>query len=446
MKNKVPCLLLACCVLSAAYGQEPTASESDKRADTIRYGIETQVIELLSTLKAEKDQSHKKEILGAFDAASSPKLKAAVFDYLGSLRLADGEGRAAEAIRSRDSNADDFVAAAFSYLATIESEAALDEAVEIIAGDEKRYLQAAIKTVGVSGSDAEAEALRAAYEADGVEQATKEAIVLALGKMKSVASFDLLASIASSDESGKAIRMYACTALGSLGDDRAVAVLTGASVAADPNVRAAAVAALGNYASDAARTAVREGLRDAHVLPRIAAAKAAGTSRDADAIPFLQYKASYDPEKAVREASIKALADIGGSGVDDYLAGFLADQKNATQYRSAALGAIVAKGGSDARSKALAAFAAAQGEKDRALFTAFARAAMAVDDPNAGPFAEALLGDKEFSVRLGAIAWAERNGYLALAGTIKALSESDPNDAVKKRAARALERLVPHVE
>jgi len=443
MKNKVPCLLLACCLLSAAYAEEPAVSESTKRADTIRYGIETQVIELLSTLKAEKDQAHKREILEAFDAASSPKLRAAIFDYLGSLKLADGEERAAEAIRSRDSNADDFVAAAFSYLVTIESKAALEEAVEIVGGDEKRYLQAAIKTIGSSGTDAEAEALREAYEADGVEQSTKEAIVLALGKMRSTASFDLLASIASSDESSKAIRMYACTALGDLADDRAVAVLTGASVSNDPNVRAAAVAALGNYATEAARAAVREGLRDAHVLPRIAAAKAAGASRDGESVPFLEYKASYDPEKAVREASIKALAEIGGSRVDDYLTGFLTDPKNSTQYRSAALGAIVAKGGIDARSKALAAFAVAQGEKDRALFTAFARAAMAVDDPNAGPFAEALLGDKEFSVRLGAIAWAERNRYLALEGTIRALSESDANDAVKKRAARALERLVP---
>jgi len=65
MKNKVPCLLLACCLLSAAYAEEPAVSESTKRADTIRYGIETQVIELLSTLKAEKDQAHKREILEA---------------------------------------------------------------------------------------------------------------------------------------------------------------------------------------------------------------------------------------------------------------------------------------------------------------------------------------------------------------------------------------------
>ncbi|PKL25382.1 MAG: hypothetical protein CVV47_04815 [Spirochaetae bacterium HGW-Spirochaetae-3] len=443
MMNKMPCLLIACFVLSAAYAEEPAASESTKRADTIRYGIETQVIELLSTLKAEKSDEFKKEILEAFDASSSPKLKSAIFDYLGALKLADGEARAAEAIKSRDSNADDFVSSAFSYLATIESEAAIDEAVEILSSDEKRYLQAAIKAIGVSGSDAEAEALQKAYEAEGVEQATKEAIVLALGKMRSVASFDLLASIASSDESSKAIRMYACTALGDLGEERAVAVLAGASVSNDPNVRAAAVAALGNYATEAARSAVREGLRDAHVLPRIAAAKAAGRSRDGDSVPFLEYKASYDPEKAVREASIEALAEIGGGRVDEYLTAFMADSRNSTQYRSVALGAIVAKGGIEARAKALAAFVVAQAEKDRTLYTAFARAAMSVDDQNASPFAEVLLGDKEFSMRLGAIAWAERNRALSLKGTLQALSETDSNDAVKKRAARALERLAP---
>lgn len=433
--------LLAVVVFAGA--DDTGRTESEKRAATIRYGIESQVVELLSTLKTEKDDSLKAEILDAFDASTSTKLKASILEYLAALELGDAEARAARIVAERDSNAEGVVTAAFSYLRALKLRAALDEAAEIVADDEGRYLQAAIRYIGAAGTEKQAAALRAAYEADGASQATKEAVVQALGALRSVESFELLSSVASSEESSKAIRMYACSALGELGDDRAVPVLVSASVSSDPNVRAAAVEALGTYSGADALAAVRQALRDAHALPRIAAAKASGESRDAEALPYLEYKASYDPEKAVREASIAALASIGGQRADDYLSAFLEEPKNGTQYRSVALKAILADGGGEARKKALAVFAAAQSEKDRAPFTAFAKAAMSVDDEAAAPFAELMLGDKDFSMRLGALAWIERNRYAALADAVRSVSETDASDAVKKRAAKALERLSP---
>ncbi len=434
-------VILVCLVLTVAGADEAAPVEDTKRLDTIFYGIETQVIELLATLRSEKNDQYKVEFLKAFDVSTSPKLKAAILDYFGAMELSEAEERAAELIQKRDSQPDTLVASAFSYLIAIKSKSALREAVTILEEDEKRYVQAAIKAIGAAGSDDEAIALRKAYEADGVEPAVKEAIVLALGAMKSGPSYELLASIASNEESGKTLRMYSCAALGDLGDERAIPVLAGASVANDPNVRAYAIAALGKFSAKDARAAVREGLRDGHVLPRIAAAKAAGTSRDVDAIPFLEFKVSYDPEQSVRMSSITALAEIGGSRADSFLAAFLLEVKNSVQNRSAALGALIAKGSEASRTEALKVFALAQAEKDRAVFTAFARATTAVDDKNAIPFVELLLGDKEFSVRLGAIAWAERNKATELEGLIKNISETDTNDAVKKRAAQALGRL-----
>ncbi|MDX9897965.1 MAG: HEAT repeat domain-containing protein [Spirochaetia bacterium] len=433
--------VVACLFIAVPGAQEKASPESSKRLDTLRYGIETQVIELLDTLKSEKNTDYAKEILSVFDASSSPKLRTAIFQYLGSMQLDDAESRGLDIISDRDNQIEALVQAAFSYLHTIESRIALKEALAILDEGDKRYLTSAIKAIGGSGGENEASALVKAYEADDVTQATKEAIVLALGAMKASSAFELLSGIVSSDESGKAIRMFACTALGELGDEKAVAILVRATNSTDPNVRAAALAALGKYSTAEARMAMRESLRDTHVLPRIAAAKAVGEQADVEAIPYLEYKASYDPEKAVREASIKALSDIGGDRVDAFLSGFFSEAKNSLAYRAAALSAVVSKSGQGARSKALEAFAAAQEEKDRTVFTAFARALVALDDKNAVPFIALMLGDKEISIRLGALAWAERNTSKALEDTIKVLSENDSNDAVRKRADKALERL-----
>lgn len=443
MKRLALLVIASLALVGYSSGDDAGLTETEKRAATIRYGIESQVLELLTTLRGEKDDSLKADILESFDSSTSPKLRTAILEYLAALELRDAEERAARIVAERDSNAEAMVMASLTYLRALKLKAALDEAAEIVADDEGLYLQAAIRYIGAAGDERQAGVLREAYEADGVEQSTKEAVVQALGSLRSVESFELLSSIASSDESSKAIRMYACSALGELGDDRAVPVLVGASVSPDPNVRASAVEALGEYSGAAALSAVRQALRDSHALPRIAAAKAAGASGDAEAMPYLEYKASFDPEKAVREASIAAIAAIGGQRADDYLAAFIAETKNGVQYRSAAIKAVLANGGGEARKKALDAFAAAQAEKDRALFTAFAKAAMSVDDEAAAPFAELMLGDKDFSMRLGALAWIERNRYAALADAVRLVSETDASDAVKKRAAKALERLAP---
>lgn len=434
-------LVLICLVLTIIEADEAVPSEDTKRLDTIMYGIENQVIELLGTLSAEKNDQYKVALLTVFDASTSPKLRSAILDYFGAMKIKEAEDRSTTLIKNRDTLSDTLVASAFSYLIAIKSKAALAEAVTILAEDEKKYVQAAIKTIGTVGSDGDAEALRKAYEADAVEPAVKEAIVLALGTMKSASSYDLLASIASNEESGKTLRMYSCAALGELGDGRAIPVLAGASVASDPNVRAYAIAALGNFSTKEARSAVREGLRDGHVLPRIAAAKATGKARDIESIPFLEFKVSYDPEPAVRNASITALSEIGGSGVDHFLVSFFLEQKNPVQYRSSALGAIIANGTEESRAAAIKSLVDAQTEKDRATFTSFARAITAVDEKSAIPFVELMLADKDFSFRLGALVWVERNKAKELEPIIKTLAEIDPNEAVRKRAAQALGRL-----
>ena len=441
MKNRTIAVVVACLILSVLSAQDKASPQATKRLDTLRYGIETQVIELLDTLKSEKNIDYAKDILSVFDASSSPKLRVAIFQYLGAMEQGGAESRGLAIIGDRDNQIEVLVQAAFTYMHTIKSKAALGEAVAILDEGDKRYMAAAIKTIGGSGGIQEAEALLKAYEEDDVTQPIKEAIVLALGAMKAPNAFELLSGIASSDESSKAIRMYACTALGDLGDDKAIGVLVRATSANDPNERAAAVAALGKYSTTESRAAIRESLRDAHVLPRIAAAKAVGEQADVEAIPYLEYKASYDPEKSVREASMKALSDIGGDRVDGFLTDFLSEAKNSMAYRAVAFGAVVSKGGQGARNKALAAFAAAQEEKDRSLFTAFARALVVLDDMNVVPFARLMLADKEFSIRLGALAWAERNASKALEDTIKTISETDSNDAVRKRADKALERI-----
>ncbi|HPE37119.1 MAG TPA: HEAT repeat domain-containing protein, partial [Spirochaetales bacterium] len=228
---------------------------------------------------------------------------------------------------------------------------------------------------------------------------------------------------------------------GKLGDAQAVPILVKASTADDPNVRAYAIEALGRFPGGDVSSAILSSLRDAHVLPRTAAVKAAGALGLSDAVPALEYKASYDPERQVREAAIDALARIGGGRAFSFIAGMLEDAKAASMYRAKALAVIVTSGDASSRKRAMDVFDKAALDKDRNLFQALARAVLVLDGTEAAAYAERLLADSDYTSRLAALAWVERNKYKGLAGVVKNLSETDPVPAVKKRAAETLGRL-----
>jgi len=283
--------------------------------------------------------------------------------------------------------------------------------------------------------------LLSAYEADEASVSLKQDIIVALGAIKAYGALELLSGIVEDESAGKAERMYAATALGKIGDGSSVAVLERASVSNDPNVRASAVEALGGFDSAKARAALVNALRDAHVLPRAAAARGIAALRVEDAVPALEFKVAYDPERSVREASIDALAAIGNKRAWDFLAGYAEDAKSPVQYRIKAFSVLIAKGGGAQREAMLKLFVANGAEKDRPFYLSLAKAFLLIDEQQAAPFVEKLYGDKDFSVRLSAIAWAERNRYKAHLDELKRLSESDAADAVKKRAETAIERL-----
>jgi HEAT repeat protein len=434
------CIALFAFALAGAYGQEPE-SQAQRREATLRYGIETQVIELIGALRAEKDQDYDELILELLANSNSPRLRVAILEYFAALPSDKAEALAARFIEERDSYQEALVLSSFSYLSTLKSRLALPAAFAILSDEEQRYMQAAVKMIGASADESSADELLAAYEADEAGAALKQAIIVALGDIRAAGALPLLSRIVEDEASGKVERMYAATALGRIGDKASVAVLERASVSNDPNVRASAVEALGGFDSANARAALVNALRDAHVLPRAAAARGIAKLGVEDAVPALEFKVAYDPERSVREASIDALAAIGNKRAWDFLVGYAEDAKSPSQYRVKAFTVLIAKGGSAQRDDMLKLFLANGAEKDRPFYLALARAFLLIDEDSASAFVEKLYADKDFSVRLSAIAWAERNRYKAHLAELKRIAEADATEAVKKRALSAVERI-----
>lgn len=415
--------------------------EYQRRLEVLHYGIETQVIELIANLGTENDKNFSKELLTVFDSSTSPKLRSSILDYYSRLELDLAVSQAVDIIGARDETTDALVGSAFSYLLNLKSEAATVYARRIIEDEERKYLIAAIKILGVAGNDDDVSILNKLFESSTADAGIKQEILLSFGKMRAVTSFELLSTIASADDSGKIERMYASTALGDLGDPRAIPVLISASASSDPNVRASAISALQNFNGTKADNAILQGLRDQHVIPRLAAVKAVGKKQLAEARPFLEFRIKTDPERSIKDEAIDVLASLGIDEGLEFLVNYLEDTKSPVAHRAKSFMAILHHGGVKFQEQAMVVLRSAAADKDKSLFTALAKASMGSNLVQAAPVARFLLGNDDHLIRLGAVGWAERNKVAELLPELAAMSESDPVESLRKRISAAIDRI-----
>jgi HEAT repeat protein len=431
--------------------QSPAASSvEEQRRDTIRYGIDSEIADLLGKLTTEKDGHYNEELLGLLKSSRSAKLRIGVLDFLASLEWKGAEGGAMALVEDRDNQDADLVASALSYLAAVKSKEALKFTDPIIKEDNKKLLPALVRLMGRAGGEAEEKILLDWFDGDSATPALKEEAIKALGDIGSAKAAERLGKLAVDGESGKISRMYACAALAKIKDESSVASLVKAANDADPNVRAAAIEALGTFASNSsaaggeARGALVQSLRDSFPKARIAACKAVAAGKVDEALPFLKYKARSDPERAVKVEAFRALAVLGpaAAGGDNpykFLRERLEDKKEATEMRSLCFGLLARYDPASSMDTLTARLRTEAAEKERSFFTSLAREVANADKaPEIGKLARILLADKEYLIRIAGIEWARKNKSGELRADLEGLAANDPSEAIRKRAADAL--------
>jgi HEAT repeat protein len=423
---------------ATAPGQLTDAERDAKRRDTLRYGIESEITDLLRTLDAEKEGRFNDDILALFRSSRNNKLRTSILDFFSDLEWKGAEEDALALVSARDRNDQALVVSALSYLAQVRSKAALEYAPSIMKDEDKKLLPGVIKLIGRAGGPDEEDLLLGWMATDSATDDLKQGAMRALGDLGSRKAVEKLRKIAEDGLQGKANRMTACDALGKIGDPAAIPSLVSAANGDDPNVRSSAVSALASFRDADALAAVQSALRDSVALVRIAACKACAKLRLSEAVPAIIYKATNDPEKAVKTEAMKSLADLGGSESFAFLRTYLENVKNDTTLRILAFGLLLRKdpGSVDALRERLA----AEGkEKDRSLYTSFVREiANSPDTPWALPLAKILFSDSDYLIRVGGLEWAKRNKGPEMRAELEQLASKDPSDYIRKRAAEIL--------
>ncbi len=418
----------------------PEASENARR-DTIRYGIDTEVISLLGDLGGDKEGRYNADLLDLMERTRSVKLRQSILDFLATLEWKGAEAMALKLVEQRDQEDPGLVASALSYLAVVGSHEALRFAKDLVKEDNKKMLGPLMKLMGRAGGPDEEELLLSWFEGDSIADNLREEAVRALGEIGSAKAAKRLGEIAADGARSKGLRMLACEALGKIKDPATLANLTKAANGEDPNVRTSAVEALSAFQRPDSDALIVEALRDSYVKVRLAACKGVGIRLIASALPILRYKAASDPEKAVRTEAFKSLALLGGEAFA-FLRERMDDPKETQAFRVLCFGLLARKDPSSSRPALEARLAAESASKDRSMLTLLAREIANADDaPGAGSLVRILLSDKDYLIRIAGVEWIRKNKASSFKADLERLAKEDPAEMIRKRAAASLSGL-----
>jgi HEAT repeat protein len=441
---------LAAFCLAPLFPQEeaakPVKTVEEQRLDTLRYGTETEIAALIQTLKTEKAEYLDGELITLAGSTRNRNILAGLFAFFAEREKGGLEERALRALEDRDDEAPEAVLGALDYLGKLKAARALDTLQNIIDGEERRYMAAAFRALGRAGSADGAAGREAAeylvdfYRNRNPADDQRREIISALGETRSPSGVEFLGELVKNEDERAPLRIAALESLAKIGDPGGLEpVLAGVS-AGDPNIRAAAVAALGPFSGAGVEEALTEAFRDSFWRTRHSAASAARERRLPRAIPYLRYRAENDEVPQVREESIRALGAIGGGEALEILSALCLERKNSDRVRIAAGEALIQNDPGRYAEALIAELEDAKKRNQTALYNGLLRDLGGAKTPRVEDFTRRLLASGGVIERSYALDMAAANGFSSLAAEIRALTD-EKNGSLSRKAILTLEKL-----
>lgn len=295
--------------------QEEEAEEEEtleeRRKQTIQYGIDSQLLELISQLKEENNKDFFPELKEVFITTSNTKIHTAVVGFFDSQEHDGLVEEVFEKLKDYDNLDTNLVLEFIEYIENYQNDEISALLFEIIEDPRVEVASAAIKAIGVSEKKHYADQLLELYEDQQFIDALKPPLVTALGELKNESAFELLNKLVGDDDESKSIRWRACQALGKIGGEEAFKSVSKLLNEKDPMLRSYAIHSLGYFDQEGVVEILIDALRDSMWRVRVQAAEALGRKQAIKALDVLKYKAEHDPDvRNVRLAAVKAIGKL----------------------------------------------------------------------------------------------------------------------------------------
>lgn len=309
---------------------EKDDSEEDEEnyRNTIKYGIPSEISDLLDTLIKNEDPRFTEEIYDVFQETKNNTIREKIFRYFTKQEDPCIEDYAIELLNDPYDQRNEVVKAAFQYVAACKTKEAIPPVIALIESENESYFNDAIATIGDIGGPSEAMFLVEFLDREDLSDAQRQTLMRNCGKMHAVETWGKLVEILEDEDENAYVRMYAAEALGLMEKKESVPVLVEAFTETDPNLRQYVIKGLVNFPNVVeAEETILQAVRDEHWRVRQEAIKSVKTMELKDAVPFLIYRAKSDSEKVIKDESLKTIAYLNTEEGNKYLVDQLKEKK-----------------------------------------------------------------------------------------------------------------------
>ena len=426
---------------TADESKESIQSLKEERLETIQYGIDTQVTDLIKQLEIEKDFDFNEEFLKLLKVSINNKLDQSIINLY---KLSD-DNRAVEYIFKKlqddfnlsDENRINYI----MYISKYQTPEITDFLKTLIDEESNSVSIAAITALGKSKSKDIIPQLLDYLQDPLIDDLRKPVIVEALGKLKADEALEAITDLATDLYSNnKSLRWKAVVALGEIGSEESLSVLKSLFSDKDPYLRNYALTAIKNYPLKDIKLILIQGLKDSSWRVRVNAAESLGELKVKDAVPILIYKSKNDPDiKNVRTATLSALGEIGGNEAFDFIRDLYINDRTVLNLRNISI-SILAKNDLSNSIKTIKELISEEWDKSNTNILDYTCKILSTTKSSSLKelYKKMLSYDKNVNLKLYALRGIRLNSISSLKNDVELLTGDDNPNSIKKLAVDVL--------
>ena len=420
-------------------------SESDRRNDVLRFGLEDEILVLIAQLQKEKERGYDGQLTELFSKTKSSAVREGILAFYSESKNDSLKPYALEVLAEPFDYKTGTVLAVMQYVGALRCIEASPLIRNILSGEGTDLRDRSIVTLGKIGNPEDADFLVEYLEGDiaGDEKQrliVRQNIMTALGEMKAVASWDRFVVIVRDDGENAMIRASAATAIGKMENPEAVPVLSELFEENDPVLRTAAINGLSNFDTPESVSVILESFKDSYYKVRIEAIAAAEKLKIDSAVSYLLYRARTDPVETVKFRAIEALASFDGAEGNAWLATLVNDEKASEKVRIKAASVLMANNFGfifpDVEKIMLATL---KDDKKKSFRYELGKIVATIADDRSASVATAYLGHKDALTKSIGLDMFEKNRYAEARGMVEGMAADEKLGALQRRAKKILD-------
>lgn len=430
--------------ISANESEEEIKSLREERVETIKYGIDTQVSDLIKILESEKNFEFNSDLLKLLGNTSNSRLEVSIIKLFGIAEDDSAVEYIFEELQENFNLPDDIMVSFINYIADYQTQEISEYFLGLIEENSNTISIASITALGKSNMKDIAETLIEYLEDSLFDDLRKPALIKTLGKLKAEGALGILTDIATDIYSeDSSLRWRAVVALGEIGSKESLPILRSLFSDNDPYLRNYTITALKCFPAKEVEDLLIQGLKDSSWRVRVNAAQSLGELGIKESVPILIYKAENDPDiRNVRAASVKALGEIGGKEAYDFIRNLYENERTDVGLRSLAIVILAEKDLSNSI-KTIKSVFDQEWDKDKSSILDYTSKVLSTTNSSSLKelYARMLNYDKTFNLKLYALRGIRLNSFNSLKEAVRALTSDETPRVIKKLAIDVLGEL-----